>query len=227
MNSSNYKKTTKSKYFIFIIFIISSMLMTSCIIEDYRDPANLDILMDKTIKFADDFNHKRSAEGESLLGLNFRINKNKKIKKAGDNYIYYEISIPYNLRGKELKEFLEEFTNKYMKTRRHMLVDIKHMYVERFSGIVASYEVILKDKSVKLDVKFNNYLSKKNLQKKGIKHYLLQYDYQILAQVSQEFKKHKHISLNSAIINVANHYKITVEKIKKVLTFTRKYYKKN
>ncbi len=223
MNLLNDKKTIKNNYFIFIII---SILMTSCIIEDYRDPANLDILMDKTIKFADDFNNHKSAEGESLLGLNFRINKNKKIKKTGDNYIYYEISIPYNLRAKELKAFLEEFTNKYMKKRKHIVVDIKHMYVERFSGVVANYEAILKDKSVKLNVKFNDYLSKKNLQKKGIKHYLLQYDYQILAQISQEFKRNKHISLNSAIINVAKHYKITVAKIKKVLTFAKKYYKK-
>jgi len=226
MNLLNYRKVIKSNYLIFI-FTVTSLLMTSCIIEDYRDPANLDKLMLETRKFADDFNRKRSAKEESLLGLNFRINKNKKIKKTGDPYLYYEISIPYNLKGKDLKAFLEEFTNKYMKKRKHIVVDIKHMYVERFSGVVAKYEAVMEDMSVKLNVKFTNYLSEENLRKKGIKHYLLQYDYQILSQVAQEFRKNKHISLNSAIINVARHYKITPQKIKRVLTFARKYYKKN
>jgi hypothetical protein len=225
MSSLNYKKKIINKFFLFIIII---NLTISCIEEkDYRTPENFNKLMDRTIKFADDFNEGKTEESKSLLGLNFKINKEKEVNKKGDGYIYYELSIPYNLRGEHLRLFLEEFTDKYMKKRSHILIELKHMYIEKISGIVAVYDAKLKDKSVKLSVNFNDYLSIKNLEKKGIKHFMLQYDFQILAQVSQEIKNNKNLSIKSASINVSNHYKTDLKRINSILNFAKKYYQNN
>jgi len=224
MNLLIYRKKIKSKIFLFIIIIIS---VTSCIEEkDYRTPENFNKLMNRTIKFADDFNNKTTKENFSLLGLNFRINKEKIMKNSNGSYIYYDISIPYNLRDEQLKLFLEEFVDKYMKKRSHIIIDIKHIGIEKISGVVARYEAKLKSNSVRLNVKFLNYVSRESLQKKGIKHYMLKYDYKTLVQISQEMKKNKNLSIKSASINIANHYKLSIQKVNLILKFARQYYKK-
>ena len=222
MNLLNYRKALKSKVYIFIVI---SLILSSCIDEkDYRKKENLDLLMSKTIKYADDFNEKDGKPNSSLLGLNFKINKTKINKKKSE--IHYIISIPHNLRDDDLRLFLEEFSDKFRKKYRTISIDIKHVGIGNISGIVAKYNATLRKNSIKLDIEFINYISKENLKKKGIRHYILEYDYAVLVYISKEMGSNRNLSLKSASIRVANNKKMSMSEINDILKFAKIYYQK-
>lgn len=222
MNLLNYRKALKSKVYIFIVI---TLIFNSCIDEkDYRKKENLDLLMSKTIKYADDFNEKDGKPSSSLLGLNFKINKTKINKKKSE--IHYIISIPHNLRDEDLRLFLEEFSDKFRKKYKTISIDIKHVGIGNISGIIAKYNATLRKNSIKLDIDFVNYISKENLKKKGIRHYILEYDYAVLVYISKEMSSNKNLSLKSASIRVANNKKMSMSEINDILKFAKVYYQK-
>jgi len=224
MSLSNCKKIKINKY---LLLIIVSLTVSSCFLkeENYRKQENYDKLMNAAIDFADDFNSKNNRKLDVLFDTPFKINKNKVVKKDNKAYIYYDISVPYNLREKRLKKFLDKFAELYMKKREHIVIEVRHLFIERFSKVVARYEAKRKSRGIKLDINYIDYLTREKLSKKGIKHFLLEYDQSLLAQVAKESEQKK-LSLSSAVVKVANHYKVPSKRIYEIINFAKRYYSK-
>lgn len=213
-----YKKYIKITLSILLILFLSGCKKAK---NSESEKTGFNDLLYKTIEFSDDFLAKdyKIQKGVELPNIYKIIKKEKQIIN-GVKTLYFKIEIPYSLRDQQLSIFMELFSNKYMDKEDAIEIQASHFGISEWSGVVAEYRAKRDTKTLQILTDYKDYLSREELEKRGITHPLLEMDYQTVFLILKERKNRDWRGVFIKKHSLTNDY------LNQVISFTEKYYQK-